>query len=623
MNRFLLVLAIFTGFTMSLFASNEKAFEPFSKEEKSLYKFQLDKILYKDENQMKSEMEKLRQISTDLEKKKGSVIASAKDLLDTMELQRKIADLQEALYAYAHFRKSINSDDKSPEEAQQKLDAEIQSKISFVKVELKAITQDTLTKFISERPELKKYDFILNDYVRMAPHTLNEDKESLLSSLVPDLIQWQENSFQSVFDRHSFPKIKSGEKEYDVYIDFDALLKNPDQKIRETTFKTYYDFFKDNADLLAFSLRQLIKTLNSLAKIRGFSTYFDEALFERYLSRGQLDSLYKQIEEGLPLYHKYQQFRIDTLKADYNLPDTNIWDYDIQPKSAKEIRLTIGETTDLLNNAMKVLGASYSYELGRLLDPKNGRLDIVSGLKRGQGAYCISNFGFFSSNFQGFLDDISTMIHESGHVMHYQFVKNNLGSGIFAEGPNYMTESFAMFNEALLREQLLKTLKDPLQLASLRWDIVSERMYMWELARRAKFEMCCYDQMAKDQIKDEKDFNKICSEVGKQYDVFFQKHPEALAYHWMRKHHYWEVPTYYVNYVFANILALKYLELFKADPTGFPPKYLAMVSSGFDRPPTKLLKDFLNIDFEDPAMFKGVQEMIQKEFDELQTAMKK
>ncbi len=356
--------------------------------------------------------------------------------------------------------------------------------------------------------------------------------------------------------------------------------------------------------------------------MRGFNSYYDQSLFERYLTRAQIDSLYSQIESALPLYHAYQKYRIERLKKDLGKDEVAIWDTEMPPKDTKTLRLTASEGTKVLNEALKVMGASYSLELEALLNPQNGRLDIVGGAKREQGAFCIGFFGYFMDNYQGFVGDVSTMAHEAGHAMYSQFVKNRHGSLLFEGGPSYMTESFAMFNEWLMRDHLMTAEKDPEIVAGIRWDAINEMMYLWELARRAKFEMVSYDRVAKNEITDEKGFNQACLDVGNQYDIFFPKHPE-LRFHWIRKHHYWTTPTYYLNYILAHVLALKYLEMFKADPGGFPPKYIAMLSAGFDRPASQLLKDFLGIELENPSLMKGIFEMIQKKFDEIQAGKPK
>ena len=179
-----------------------------------------------------------------------------------------------------------------------------------------------------------------------------------------------------------------------------------------------------------------------------------------------------------------------------------------------------------------------------------------------------------------------------------------------------MTESFAMFNEWLLRDRLFKTEKDPILLHAYKLAALHNQMYLWELARRADFERVAYDCVAKGEIRDAQGFDKVCVSTGMKYDSTFASTPD-LRLNWIRKHHYWSVPTYYVNYVVAQVLALTYYQHYLADPQGFPAKYTAMVANGFDRPASALLKDFLGISLNDPNLLEGVFKMIDKEFREL------
>ncbi|MFZ2961029.1 MAG: M3 family metallopeptidase [Candidatus Ozemobacteraceae bacterium] len=597
----------------------EAAFEPVPPSQRDSWRFQLTKRFCVDDAAAKAENIKILDAVKKLESFKGKVLSSPKELLATLDARRELGDLTDKMDAYVFFKKAINTDDRKAFETQEKVDAEAGARISFLRVELKVLTPEKLKEMLAAEPGLNRYNYFLGNIVRNGPHTLSEEKESILSSLTPDLTSWQGNLFQKIFDRNTFPIIQVGGKEFNVHQDFEGLMRSPDRPAREKTFKEYYAFFKKNADLLAFGLRQEMKTLNNIAKLRGFETYFHEALFEMYTSRKQVDTLYAQIEAAMPLYHDYQKFRGEVQKADLGIPVADIWDVEVPPKDAVSLHFTAASATAMILEALKPLGATYSHELGLLLDPKNGRLDIVGGPKREQGAFCIGYFGYFVDNFQGFLNDVSTMAHESGHAMMSQLVTNIKGSLLFESGPSFMTESYAMFNEQLVRDYLLKTEKDPAVIAGIRWDVVSEMMYLWELARRAKFEMVSYDRVASDEIVDEKGFNKACMDVGKVYDLFFATHPE-LENHWIRKHHYWTSPTYYINYVFAHMLALKYYSMFQADPVGFPPKYVAMVSAGFDRPAGALLKDFLGIDLDDPSTLKSVIDMIQKQFDSLKAA---
>jgi len=596
-------------------AAGGTAFDPLPGNQRTLYRFDLKKI-YADEAAWAADVAKVQSITTAMEAFRGKVLASPADLLAVFDLRRSAADVTVKLWAYGEFRQATNTDDRGPLDAYERMLADYGARTSFVDAEMKGLTQNQLAQFLAAEPRLAPYRFLMEDAVRMTPHMLPEAQEALLAKLGPDLTSWQPALFQKAFDRTSFPKVTVDGKEMDVYRDFAALMENPDRTVREQAFKGTYRTFEQISDLVGFALLQEMRTSNEESKLRGFDTYFSDQLFRRYLSRAQVDNLFGQIEMRRPIYDGYQMWRADQIQKDYGIAKVAIWDMDLPLKGGELPRFTADEGVRLVNESLSVLGPDYSRELGLLLDPKNGRMDIVGGPKRGQGAFCEGYFGYFMDNYQGMLDNVATMAHESGHAIHHRLVANNRGSLLLAEGPAYMTESFATFNEWLVRDRLFKTEKDPARLRALKLAALNNEMELWELARRAKFEMVAYDRVAKGEITDEKGFDKACVDTGKLYDRFFDSTPE-LKVHWIRKHHYWTVPTYYVNYVVAQLLALTYYQHYLADPQGFPAKYTAMVANGFDRPASDLLKDFLGISLNDPNLLEGVFKMIDKEFREL------
>ena len=611
--RFFL-LCLFVLSPLSVFAGSASGFEPFTPSQKKAYRFDLAGNFYASEAAWMADMDRAREMMTRIEAHRGKVLQSAAGLLDLMNLQRDLEDLMTKLFAYGEFRQAIDTKDRTAFDAYERLKAEEDSRTSFFQVELKGLSEEKLQALLRTEPGLAPYRYLLEDTVRMGPHTLSEEKESILATLGPDLTSWQPALFQMTFDRTPFPKIEVQGKRYGAYRDLDSLIQNPDRAVREKAFKGTYTTFDKMSDLLGFSLYHEMGAYNEQARMRGFDTYFNEALFERYLSRAQIDNLYAQIESHLPIYHAYQRYRMEQVKAALGLKEAEIWDMEVPSKGAEVPRFTADQGVKAVEDSLSVLGPEYSRELALLLDPKNGRMDIVGGPNRGQGAFTEGYFGYFMDNYQGLLGNVSTMAHESGHAIHHRLVANHRGALIFSEGPAYMTESFAMFNEWLLRDHLMRTEKDPAVVAAYRRDVLNEMMYLWELARRAKFEMVAYDRVAAGDVTGASGFDKVCEETGRPYDLFFERTPE-LKLHWIRKHHYWSVPTYYINYVLAQVLSMTYYQHYLDDPAGFPAKYTAMVAAGFQKPAAEMLKEYLGIDLGDPKLLDGTFAMIQKQFD--------
>ncbi len=615
MSNSLFAFAAVIGFAAAISTAAKqqgKPFDPMPANERELYRFDLKKNFYADDAAWQRDMDGARARIAAIEAYKGRVLESPATLLRVLDAKRGCEDLLEKLYAYGEFTNAVDTKNRKYMDAYQELRAEAGARASFFAVELRSLNSAKLEALLKQEPKLGRYSYVLEAAVRQAPHVLSEKEESLLATLGPALSSWEPALFQLSFDRTAFPEIAASGASRNVHRDYATLLKDPDRAVREKAFHDYYQKLRELSDLAGFALLKEMQANNAVSKLHGFSTYYHEALFNAYLDRPELDNLYSQIEANLPLYHQYLNLKMNRLATDMGVRKVEIWDMDIAPKNSSEPRFTADEGCRIGLQACSVLGDEYTRELGKLLDPKNGRLDIAGGPNRGQGAFCEGNFAYFMDNYQGYLDDVATLVHESGHAIHYQLVLNHQGSLYFGDGPAYMTESFATFNEWLFRDQLLKTLKDDGAKRAVRSHVLDEMMALWEIARRAKFEMVSYDRVASGEITGAKGFDNACEDTGLKYDPFFARYPE-LDVHWMRKHHYWDVPGYYFNYVLAHVLALTYYQRYLEDPAGFPKKYVAMVSQGFDRPAEALLKDFLNIDLQDPKLLQGVFTIMQKQ----------
>lgn len=620
MSNGLFALAAAIGLAATISASaqkQERPFDPMPQNERELYRFDLKKNFYADDAAWQADMAKARKEIATLETFKGRLLESPATLLGAFDGRRENEDLLIKLYAYGEFTSAIDTRNRKYIDAYQTLRAEADARTSFFAVELRALDSSRLKALLEQEPKLRRYSFALEAAVRQAPHVLSEKEESLLATLGPALSSWEPALFQLSFDRTAFPDIEASGASRNLHRDYATLLKDPNREVREKAFHEYYQKLRGLSDLAGFALLKEMQANNAVSKLHGFPTYYHEALFDAYLSRAELDNLYGQIEASLPLYHQYLYLKMNRLAKGMGVERAEIWDMDVALKGASDPRFTADEGCRIGLEACSVLGDEYARELGKLLDPKNGRLDIAGGPNRGQGAFCEGNFAYFMDNYQGYLDDVATLVHESGHAIHHQLVLNHQGSLYFGDGPSYMTESFATFNEWLLRDHLQKTLKDDNMKRAVRAQALDEMMVLWEIARRAKFEMVSYDRVASGEISDTKGFDKACEDTGRPYDPFFSRYPE-LEVHWMRKHHYWEVPGYYFNYVLAHILALTYYQRYLEDPAGFPKKYVAMVSQGFDRPAEALLKDFLNIDLKDPKLLQGVFAMMQRQLSSVE-----
>ena len=110
------------------------------------------------------------------------------------------------------------------------------------------------------------------------------------------------------------------------------------------------------------------------------------------------------------------------------------------------------DARSILHNVFAGLGKEYQSTFDALLDPANGRADILPGgaPSRYGGGFSLGLSGtgiLFYGRYGGTFKDLSVIAHEGGHATHRQLMNANGVSPTYERGPNFLFESFAEFNE--------------------------------------------------------------------------------------------------------------------------------------------------------------------------------
>jgi oligoendopeptidase F len=269
-------------------------------------------------------------------------------------------------------------------------------------------------------------------------------------------------------------------------------------------------------------------------------------------------------------------------------------------------RFTIDQASQIIRAALKPLGEEYGEELAKLLDPSNGRLDIVPGEHRKSGGFSQGFIGtdsvFYAGGFAGYYNDVRVLTHESTHAIHRQLMNRHGVLPAYASGPNYLFETFAIFSEFLLADYLYSHETDPLlKQYYLEQFLDGKGTIMFAVAPEAVLEQAVYEGVARDTVKGADDLDALTKQTYSRFSIWPDKHDE-LKRQWMNVQLMYEDPFYDINYVYGGLLALKFYEMYERDPQRFVPRYLALMRNGFDAPPAQLLKRFLDVDLRDPRL---------------------
>ena len=498
----------------------------------------------------------------ELETLKGKVARSADSLQRALQLNDCAQVQLRRHYSYLYLRNAVNTADEISLAESSALAPEVATRTAFLRQELMQIDDRRLAAFVARKPSLKSYRFAIEAVRRYRPYTLSLKEEELLSATAPN------NDWQAEL--------------YD--------------KLRERQQVTLFQ-----RDLFAFTLTRLAGARTRLAQAHHFADAASEVYFNSYWTKPEVDTLVEQIAQQAEVYKRYQRLRADHLKK--------IGDV----KKSQPPRYTIDQASEIIRQALALLGPDYGRELAALLDPSNGRMDIVPGDHRKRGGFSQGFIGtdsvFYSLGFAGSYNELRVLTHESTHAVHRQLMNRNHVLPAYAEGPHYLFEAFAIFNEFLLPDYLHNHETD-----SVRRQFYLERflegkgLEMFRVAPEVVVEQAVYEGVKNGTIKGADDLDALTQRIYSRYSV---SESDELKTQWMTITLMYEDPFYDINYVYGALLALNFYEMYSRDPEHFVPRYLALMKNGFDAPPAVLLQRFLDLDLHDPRLIANALRVVE------------
>jgi oligoendopeptidase F len=551
-------------------------------------------------------------------------INTGQRLLNVLQSYEDVQKIYRRHETYLRLRCSLNRKDPSCA-ANSKLESEFDAATAFLSPEILAIPESQLQTFKAAEPGLKPYQFALEDIRRDSSHTLPGAEQAFLDRLQPEIADWQYDLYEQIVAGISFGTVQTPTGPLDVVRQRNLLASHTDPHVREEAFKRRMDGFASRRDLLAFALIHTVQAQNALAQFHHYPDAPTRKYATLYLNPEQTRALLTAMEQQGDVAKRFEKIR----SVEYQLSNhaqLQPWDLAAPPK---DLPLPITPLTDapaIFHQAFAGLGSDYQGAFEALLNPLNGRADILPGgaPNRYAGGFSTGFAGSASMLFIGRYDstfkDLSVIAHEGGHAAHRALMSANGVKPIYANGPNFLFESFAAFNELVLADYFAEHAAD----LRLRRYYLEQWMRIKGLdafygAQDALLEQQLYEGVSNGDIRSADDLDKLTLQLDSQFSTFSATTPE-LRNRWATLSLMYEDPLYNINYVYGGLLALKYYQLYTHDREHFLPRYIALLKNGFDAPPAALLQQHLNINLFDDSLLKDDLALLNHRLDQLETS---
>lgn len=418
------------------------------------YKWDLSSIFSSDED-FDKEYNLLSKDIKVIENYKDNFLSSSDKLLEYLLLEENLERRLYKLYFYAHLKFDADTLDVKNQEQKEKIEnliTEFSSITSFFEPLLLKEDYSKILKYLEENKELSKYKFMFEEIFRYKDHVLSEEIEDLLSRFSKTL-SLPENLYDTFTDSDlKFGTFENGKEEIELTdSNYSIYIKSEDRNIRKKAFELMFSTYKKYDNTISNIFRSNVENLELVSKIKKYNSTIEASLFNDNVSVNIYDNLIKTVNDNLKPLFKYYELKKDILSLD------EIHLYDVYAPLIKDSTKTydFNKAKQMVLEALSVLGNDYIEILNKAFDEK--WIDIYHNEGKRSGAY---SSGFYDTNpyvllnYEGSLNDVSTLAHELGHSVHtYLSCKNN--PYIYSSYKIFVAEVASTVNELLLAKYLI------------------------------------------------------------------------------------------------------------------------------------------------------------------------
>jgi oligoendopeptidase F len=553
-------------------------------------------------------------------------INSAPQLLGVLRQHDVVQKLFAKHERYLHLRCALNRKDIACD-ADKSLESDVAAGTAFLDPEVLAIPEDRLHSFLNQEPALAEYSFALSGIRREQPHLLPESEQTLLDEFQPQIADWQYDLYQQIVAGISFGTVQTSSGPLDVVRQRNLIASSPDERVREEGFKRRFAGFASQRDPLAFALINTVQAQNVLAKAHHYEDAPARKYESLYFKPEETRSLLALMAQHGDVVKRYEKVRSQDFERGYHQP-AHAWDMSAPEPGFTAPITSLSDARAVFHEAFAGLGKEYQSEFDALLDLSNGRADILPGgaANRYGGGFSVGFPGstsmLFYGRYDGTFKDLCVIAHEGGHAVHRELMNKNGVAPSYAQGPHFLFESFAEFNELILADFMAEHAATPelQRYYRERWMNV-KGLDAFYGAQDALLEQSVYEGVSAATIRNADDLDALSLKIDAQFSQFPASTPEVRS-RWAMASLMFEDPLYDVNYVYGGLLALKYYQLYSTRREWFVPRYIALLKNGFNQPPAELLNQFLGIDLSGPALLNDDLELLNRRLDQMEATGK-
>lgn len=372
-----------------------------------------------------------------------------------------------------------------------------------------------------------------------------------------------------------------------------TLLEEVDRNCRESVFHKINQRILQDTEQLEELFGELLLKRHKMAQNAGFDNFRDY----KFRTLGRFDytvedcyDFHDSIQnEVLPLVEELNKYRKQTL----GLSTLKPWDLNVDTSGKAPLR-PFENVQELVNKSISCLSKVHPF-FGECISimKEMGHLDLDSRQGKRPGGYNmplhLTGVPFIFMNATNSLNDMRTLMHESGHAVHSFLIRDYKLNSV-KRVPSEVAELAAMTMELLTMDHWDVFFKNEEDLRRAKIAQLENvlKVLPW-VATVDKFQHWIYSNPEHKMEERKEKWMEIFTEFSsKNVD---RSGLEAYSEHlWHKQLHIFEVPFYYIEYGMAQLGAIAIWKQYREDPEYAVQNYINALKLGYTVPIGEIYK---------------------------------
>lgn len=578
--------------------------------------------LYPTQEKWENALHEIEDLTNIITKNKEQMISSPQLLHKNLTAMDKLGIALEWAAGYAKMAFDVNMADSNKKFNYERIDnliTKISDRLAFYEPELLKLDPAAFEEFKKEVSDLNTYSFMFEKLFKQKEHVLNTSEEEIMTRL--DSLG---SSFNKIFDDITvndlvFPEIEdeNGEKTLANEINYRKMLTSYDRSLREKYFKGLLGTYGSHINSLTSSMYGNLKYRLFVARSRKYKSSREMSLQNNHIPLKVYDTLVTTVRSNAHLLQRYFDLRKKVLGY------SDLHFYDLFVPLVKDINhsYTFEEARDIVLKALSILGDDYQNVLKQAFSER--WIDVYPNKGKVSGAYANGIYAlhpYSLLNFTGTLEDLFTMAHELGHVMH-SYYSNKSQPYVDSNYVIFTAEVASTVNEYLLYRYLLNNTsskEDTAYLLSMHLDSIRSTLY-----RQTFF--ADFENQMHQLVEDDNPVTPevLCTAYRHLYESYHGSQfviDEELTYEWARIPHFYN--SFYVyQYATGISAAISLAKKIMAGESGTLESYLNFLTKGGSDYPINLLQN-AGVDMSMSEPIIAALQDFSETLDKLEAALK-